>query len=69
MNFQIKIENVCQKNAPTRFFCPGINTFTASLLWGTIGPIKVVGHRGQYRELLLGLSAGIALTLVMYFLV
>ncbi|KAK0710727.1 OPT oligopeptide transporter protein-domain-containing protein [Lasiosphaeris hirsuta] len=67
INFQVDIENVCQKNAPMRFFCPGPNTFfTASVLWGTIGPIKVFGHQGQYKELLLGFPAGIVLTIGMY---
>ncbi|KAM7215333.1 OPT oligopeptide transporter [Rhypophila decipiens] len=68
INFQVNIENVCQKNAPMRFFCPGPNTFfTASVLWGTIGPIKVFGHQGQYKELLLGFPAGILLTVALYF--
>ncbi|KAK3356683.1 OPT oligopeptide transporter [Lasiosphaeria hispida] len=68
INFQVDIENVCQKNAPMRFFCPGPNTFfTASVLWGTIGPIKVFGHQGQYKELLLGFPAGIILTVAMFF--
>jgi len=32
-----------------------INTFfTASVLWGTIGPVKVFGRHGQYAWLLLG---------------
>jgi len=69
INFQVDIENVCQKSAPMRFFCPGPNTFfTASVLWGTIGPIKVFGHQGQYKELLLGFPLGIVVTVVLYFL-
>ncbi|KAK3331417.1 OPT oligopeptide transporter [Apodospora peruviana] len=68
INFQVNIENVCQKNAPMRFFCPGPNTFfTASVLWGTIGPIKVFGYQGQYKELLLGFPFGIVLTVALYF--
>jgi len=71
MQFQVNIENVCQaKIAPMRFFCPGPTTFfTAAVLWGTIGPIKVFGHQGQYKELLLGFPAGILLTVIVYFLV
>lgn len=71
MQFQVNIENVCQaKIAPMRFFCPGPTTFfTAAVLWGTIGPIKVFGHQGQYKELLLGFPAGIVLTVAVYFLV
>lgn len=54
------IKNVCTSAAPMRFLCPGPNTFfTASVLWGTIGPIKVFGKDGQYKWLLLGFPAGI----------
>lgn len=67
--FQVNIENICQPNAPMRFYCPGPTTFfTASVLWGTIGPLKVFGHKGQYKELLLGFPIGIVLTVVLYFL-
>lgn len=52
-----------------RFFCPGPNTFfTAAVLWGTIGPVKVFGHQGQYKELLLGFPIGILAPVVFYFL-
>ncbi|KJZ71897.1 hypothetical protein HIM_08742 [Hirsutella minnesotensis 3608] len=62
MKFQMDIHNVCTKQAPMRFFCPGPNTFmTASVLWGTIGPIKVFGKDGQYKWLLLGFPLGIVL--------
>ncbi|ORY65133.1 OPT oligopeptide transporter [Pseudomassariella vexata] len=68
MQFQINIENVCQPNAPMRFLCPGPNTFfTASVLWGTIGPIKMFGHQGQYGALLLGFPLGV-ITTVLFFL-
>ncbi|EGX93023.1 Oligopeptide transporter OPT superfamily [Cordyceps militaris CM01] len=64
LKFQIELKNVCQENAPMRFLCPGPNTFfTASVLWGTIGPIKVFGKDGQYRWLLLGFPIGILLVL------
>lgn len=53
------IKDVCTKAAPMRFFCPGPNTFmTASVLWGTIGPIKVFGKDGQYKWLLFGFPLG-----------
>jgi len=70
INFQVNIPNICQENAPMRFYCPGPNTFfTASVLWGTIGPLKVFGHKGQYKELLLGFPAGIVLTGAAFLLV
>ncbi|KAK3179333.1 hypothetical protein K4F52_009236 [Lecanicillium sp. MT-2017a] len=61
MKFQMEIKDVCTKQAPMRFYCPGPNTFfTASVLWGTIGPLKVFGMDGQYKWLLLGFPLGIA---------
>lgn len=70
MNFQVNIPGVCDAvNPPMRFFCPGPNTFfTASVLWGTIGPIKVFGHQGQYGALLLGFPLGIAVPFVFWLL-
>lgn len=32
MQYQVRIENICTPNAPFRFTCPGINTFTATVL-------------------------------------
>ncbi|PNY27491.1 Sexual differentiation process protein isp4 [Tolypocladium capitatum] len=62
MKFQMDVKDVCTKAAPMRFYCPGPNTFfTASVLWGTIGPLKVFGKDGQYKWLLLGFPAGILL--------
>ncbi|KAK1985221.1 OPT oligopeptide transporter [Colletotrichum cereale] len=70
MNFQINIPKICTPNAPMRFFCPGPNTFfTASILWGTIGPLKVFGHEGQYNYLLFGFPIGILLPVAFYFLI
>jgi hypothetical protein len=69
MNFQVHIKDVCTANAPMRFLCPGQNTFfTASVLWGTIGPIKVFGHNGQYAQLLIGFLVGIIVPVIFYFL-
>lgn len=57
----MEIKDVCTKQAPMRFYCPGPNTFfTASVPWGTIGPLKVFGKDGQYKWLLLGFPLGIA---------
>lgn len=60
IKFQMNIKDVCTTNAPMRFYCPGPNTFfTASLLWGTVGPLKVFGIDGQYKWLLMGFPLGI----------
>ncbi len=70
LNFQLNnIPGVCTRDAPNRFTCPGVNTFfTAAVLWGTIGPIKVFGQGGQYTALLVGFPMGLLLPVAFYFL-
>ncbi|KAI6363790.1 hypothetical protein MCOR07_005417 [Pyricularia oryzae] len=68
LNFQMNmIPGVCTPDAPNRFTCPGINTFfTASVLWGTIGPKKVFGSGGQYTAALVGFPIGAALPFIFW---
>ncbi|GAO17649.1 hypothetical protein UVI_02002110 [Ustilaginoidea virens] len=67
IKFQMDIPGVCTLNPPMRFKCPSPTTFfTASVLWGSIGPIKVFGRNGQYKWLLLGFPLGVALVLAFY---
>jgi len=69
MQYQINIPDVCTPNAPMKFKCPGPNTFfTAAVLWGTIGPIKVFGPQGQYGALLLGFPIGCLVVVAFYYL-
>ncbi|CAK7229702.1 hypothetical protein SBRCBS47491_007337 [Sporothrix bragantina] len=65
LNFQMNnIPGVCTMDAPNRFTCPWVNSFfTASVLWGTIGPRKIFGPAGQYTLLLLGFPLGLAIAL------
>ncbi|CCE41472.1 uncharacterized protein CPAR2_800240 [Candida parapsilosis] len=46
LNFQITgIKNYCQLDNTQKFTCPNTRTFySASVLWGVIGPKKVFGH-------------------------
>ncbi|KAL1642599.1 hypothetical protein SLS58_005368 [Diplodia intermedia] len=69
MNFQMNnIPHVCESDQADHFTCPGINTFfTAAVLWGTIGPIKVFGKGGQYTWLLIGFPIGFAFPIVAYY--
>ncbi|KAK0630472.1 OPT oligopeptide transporter protein-domain-containing protein [Bombardia bombarda] len=69
LNFQMNdIPNVCTKDAPNKMTCPGINTFfTASVLWGTIGPKKVFGHKGQYTALMVGWPIGLLLPVLIWY--
>ncbi|KAK7990274.1 OPT oligopeptide transporter [Apiospora arundinis] len=60
LNFQMGLAGVCTAEAPFRFTCPGINTFfTASVLWGTIGPRRVFGAGGTYTATLVGWPLGV----------
>lgn len=70
LNFQMnQIPGVCTDSAPNHFTCPGINTFfTAAVLWGTIGPIKVFGAGGQYKALLVGFPLGALLPVAFWLL-
>ncbi|KAK3689067.1 OPT oligopeptide transporter protein-domain-containing protein [Podospora appendiculata] len=70
LNFQMNdIPNVCTKDAPNKMTCPGINTFfTASVLWGTIGPKKVFGVGGQYTALMVGWPLGVVVAVAIWWL-
>lgn len=68
--FQMDIPDVCTPEAPMRFTCPTPQTFyTASVLWGTIGPLKIFGANGQYSWSLLGWPIGFAAPLLFYLLI
>lgn len=70
LNFQMAhIEGVCTPDAKYKLTCPGVNTFfTASVLWGTVGPGKIWGHNGQYSETLIGFPLGVAIVVVVWFI-
>lgn len=70
LNFQMKnIDGVCTPDAQYKLTCPGVNTFfTASVLWGTVGPQKTFGHEGQYSEILIGFPLGIAIVVFFWLL-
>lgn len=63
LNFQMmNIDDVCTPEAPYKLTCPGVNTFfTASVLWGTVGPEKIFGHQGQYSATLVGFPLGVVI--------
>ncbi|KEY70549.1 hypothetical protein S7711_02705 [Stachybotrys chartarum IBT 7711] len=70
LNFQMtQIEGVCTPDARYMLTCPGVNTFfTASVLWGTVGPTRVFGHNGHYTETLIGFPLGVAIVIFFYVL-
>ena len=69
MQYQVHIKDICTKNAPFRFTCPGPNTFfTAAVFWGTVGPRKIWGVGGQYAVTLIGFPIGVIVVVAIYML-
>ncbi|EJD47639.1 OPT oligopeptide transporter [Auricularia subglabra TFB-10046 SS5] len=70
VNFQLtKIPDVCDPDQKDHFTCPGINTFfTASVLWGTLGPKRMFGVGAIYSALVWFFLIGAALPVIFYFL-
>ncbi|KAG9100511.1 hypothetical protein FRC06_004058 [Ceratobasidium sp. 370] len=70
MNWQVNsIKGVCTPQAQAKFTCPGTSTFfTASVIWGTLGPIKMYGADGPYNILLWGFLIGAVLPVIFFFL-
>ncbi|CAM1500425.1 Fc.00g095870.m01.CDS01 [Cosmosporella sp. VM-42] len=68
LNFQMtRIDDVCTPDAKFKLTCPGVNTFfTASVLWGTVGPKKIWGHTGQYSETLIGFPLGVLIVFLVW---
>ncbi|KAH7100232.1 OPT oligopeptide transporter [Auriculariales sp. MPI-PUGE-AT-0066] len=68
MNYQLTIDNVCESDQKDHFICPGINTFfTASVLWGTLGPKKMFGVGAIYSGLVYCFLIGFTLPIVVWF--
>ncbi|OAQ82164.1 OPT oligopeptide transporter family [Purpureocillium lilacinum] len=70
LNFQMQnIDGVCTPNAQYKLTCPGVNTFfTASVLWGTVGPERIFGHGGQYSATLVGFPLGVVIVVFFWVL-
>ncbi|KAF7375383.1 OPT-domain-containing protein [Mycena sanguinolenta] len=70
LNFQMtQIPGVCTPDQPNHFICPGVNTFfTASVLWGTLGPKRMFGPGGIYNGLLWCFLIGAILPIPIYYL-
>ncbi|KAF8137872.1 OPT-domain-containing protein [Mycena galopus ATCC 62051] len=70
LNFQMtKIPGVCTPEQADHFTCPDVNTFfTASVLWGTLGPKRMFGAGGIYNGLLWCFLIGALLPIPVYLL-
>lgn len=67
-NFLLGFKNVCTAEASFNMSCPGINTFfTASVFWGTYGPLKLFGPNGHYKKLLIGFPVGFVLPFMTFY--
>ena len=68
MNYQMSIPDVCDPQNKLRFYCLGLNTFfTASVLWGTLGPIKMFGAKAMYNGLVWCFLIGAALPVIFHY--
>jgi len=70
INYQIvNIDNLCSPTNKISFTCPGYNTFfTASIIFGGIGPKRLFGAGQIYSPLLWGFLVGVFLPIPFYFL-
>ncbi|KAJ7775950.1 OPT-domain-containing protein [Mycena maculata] len=70
LNFQMtKIAGVCTPEQVDHFTCPGIQTFfTASVIWGILGPKRMFGPGGIYNSLLWFFLIGAIVPIPVYFL-
>lgn len=70
LNFALKnIEGVCTKDQPQHFTCPGAKVFfSASVIWGLLGPQRIFSPGQVYSTLLIMFPIGAALPVVLYYL-
>ena len=70
LNWQVtSIKGVCTPEAQAKFYCPGTSTmFTASVIWGTLGPAKMYGRDGPYHVLVFGFLIGAVFPIPFYLL-
>ncbi|CAE6413329.1 unnamed protein product [Rhizoctonia solani] len=63
------IPDLCQKDQPNKFTCPGVRVFgTASLIWGGIGPARAFNPGQIYYPLTFCFLIGAVLPIPLYFL-
>jgi OPT family small oligopeptide transporter len=63
------IKGVCTPEQAQHFTCPGAKVFfSASVIWGLIGPKKIFAPGQVYQALLFGFPIGILLPIIVYYL-
>jgi len=70
LNYQMtKIPDICTPGQKDHFTCPATNgSFTAAVLWGTLGPKRMFGPGAIYNGLMWFFLAGALLPIPFYFL-
>lgn len=69
MNWALgNIDGICDPEQPESYTCPGGNVFfTASIIWGAIGPARIFSPGAIYSPLLWYFAIGAALPVITYF--
>jgi OPT family small oligopeptide transporter len=69
LNFSMSnIKDVCQITQKQHFTCPGAKVFfSASVIWGLLGPQRIFSPGQVYAALLIGFPLGALLPIVLYY--
>lgn len=60
MQFQFSVKDICTKHNAMKFSCPNENTlFSASIIWGIIGPKRIFDHEYPVLKWMFLLGAGV----------
>jgi OPT family oligopeptide transporter len=63
------IENVCSPDQSNNYVCPNAHVFfTASIIWGVIGPNRIFGPSGIYHPMIYFFLLGLGLPILVYVL-
>jgi hypothetical protein len=70
MTWQIdNIPGLCEIDQPQKMVCMNTHTFfTSSIIWGTLGPIRMYGPKGLYHPTVYGFLIGAFLPVPLYIL-
>jgi OPT family oligopeptide transporter len=62
------IPEICTPHQPNRFTCPGAKVFfSASVIWGLLGPGRIFSPGQTYSALLWAFPAGLVLPIIFFF--
>lgn len=63
------VRGICTTSADIDMYCGALRGyFESTVLWGVIGPSRLLGKNGMYREMLIGFPFGVIVVLITYFL-